>query len=105
MGEGISMNNEEKKNLSKAWQSLLLKKYFKWLAIFNVSATCFEESIDQAKFCNKIGVDAIAILPPFYYRPANDDELIEYLKSIAMNAPNTPLIYYHFPEMTNVHRK
>lgn len=104
-GEGISLSSEEKKLLNKTWQGILLKKYSKWLAIFNVSATCVEETLDQARHCEKIGVDAIAVLPPFYYRPASDTELISYLKLVASEAPNTPLIYYHFPNMTQVNSK
>lgn len=33
------------------------------------------------------------------------EQLKNYLKLISEAAPNTPLLYYHFPRMTNVNSK
>ncbi|XP_074594483.1 N-acetylneuraminate lyase-like [Brevipalpus obovatus] len=101
-GEGLSLASEEKKKLSETWWKEIQSKYSDWLGIFNVSATCMMETIDQANFYDQLGVNAIAVLPPFFYRPANDGQLLRYLKTVSDAAPTTPLIYYHFPNMTNV---
>ena len=101
-GEGLSLTSEEKKRLTETWWQEIKFKYPDWLGIFNISATCMRETIDQASYYDQLGVDAIAILPPFFYRPANDGQLVKYLKMVSEAAPSTPLIYYHFPTMTNV---
>ncbi|MCM4156990.1 dihydrodipicolinate synthase family protein [Gramella sp. AN32] len=46
--------------------------------------------------------DAIAAIAPFYFRPSNIDQLIEYCSKIAASAPNLPFYYYHLPALTNV---
>ncbi|XP_074593539.1 N-acetylneuraminate lyase-like [Brevipalpus obovatus] len=101
-GEGLSLTSEEKKKLTKTWLEEIRSKYTDWLCVFNVSATCVTETIEQANYYEELGVDAIAVLPPLYYRPLNDEQLLKYLKSVANAAPSTPLIYYHTPIKTNV---
>jgi len=48
------------------------------------------------------GVDALAILPPYYHQPTTVSALISTMKMIAEAVPNQPLFYYHFPEKTGV---
>ncbi|RWS18362.1 dihydrodipicolinate synthase-like protein [Leptotrombidium deliense] len=99
-GEGLSLTKDEKLVLTKKWLEVLGGG--NTLTIMNVSATCYLESIELAKNFEQIGVDAIAILPPIYYRPKNAADLVKYLKLIADAAPNTPLVYYHIPILTYV---
>lgn len=101
-GEGLSLTNDEKKKLTETWWNEIRSNYPDWLGIFNVSATCITETIDQASYYDQLGVDAIAVLPPIFYRPANDGQLMKYLKTVSDAAPSTPLIYYHFPSITHV---
>ena len=105
-GEGVSLAHDEKIKLTKAWidacRSSIKSGSDPFLLIINVSSNVVSESKEHAKFCNEQGVDGIAFLPPFYYRPANVSQLVQYMKGIASAAPDTPLVYYHFPEMTYV---
>lgn len=103
-GEGVSLGHEEKKSLTKAWLDAraAAKADKDFLLIVNVSSCVVHETLDHAKYCNDLGVDGIAFLPPFYYRPASVGQLAKYVKVVADAAPDLPLLYYHFPEMTNI---
>lgn len=46
--------------------------------------------------------DAIAAIAPFYFKPSNLDQLIQYCAEIALSAPNIPFYYYHLPALTQV---
>merc|ERR1712123_129932 len=72
-GEGMSLSVDERMQVAEAWKNL-----------------------------EKIGLDAIALLAPFYYKCADLDALIEYLADVSSAAPNTPLVYYHFAGKTGV---
>ncbi|RWS11324.1 dihydrodipicolinate synthase-like protein [Dinothrombium tinctorium] len=97
-GEAFTLTNAEKMSLTREWA----KHSHSLLTIINVSSTSASESIEHARLCEELAVDAIAMLPHIYYRPKDESELVEYLKLIASAAPNTPLIYYHFPACTHV---
>lgn len=43
--------------------------------------------------------------PELYFRPKTEEQLVEYLHKVALHAPNTPILYYHYPLMTEVHCK
>lgn len=103
-GEGVSLGHEEKKILTKGWMDARssMTQSDNFMIIANVSSCVAHETLDHAKYCSELGVDAIAFLPPFYYRPATPDHLVKYIRMIASAAPVMPLIYYHFPEMTKV---
>ena len=131
-GEGVSLSLEEKKTLTKAWVSAIqtLKSEVKskliggqpavvgtnvtssnaqdlsdLLLMVNVSATCIKEVQELARLCQQLNVDMIATLPPFYYKPGDVDQLVKYMRQIWTSAPDIPLLYYHYPEVTGVTRK
>ena len=56
----------------------------------------------QARHAVAAGATCIATLPPLYDKPPTLDALLEYLQEVANAAPETPLLYYHFPAQTNV---
>lgn len=56
----------------------------------------------QAKHAESIGVTAIATLPSLYFKPATPAILALYLAEVAKSAPNTPLMFYHFPARSGV---
>lgn len=102
-GEGLSLNHEEKKKLTKDWCQVIKKQAPDSLLVINVSSCCVDDSLDHASLCQSLPeVDAVAILPPIYHRPADVPNLVKYMKMIASASPELPLIYYNFPEMTNV---
>ncbi|XP_015786506.1 N-acetylneuraminate lyase [Tetranychus urticae] len=101
-GEGLSLSGAERMAVVQAWFQAIRTKKPDMLVIACISSTVVKETLEQANFYAIMNVDALAVLPPFYHRPETNDCLIRYLQSIYKAAPSLPLIYYHFPEMTNV---
>lgn len=54
--------------------------------------------LEMAEFCARIGVDAISLVPPYYY-PVSDTSLFEYFAEIAKNAP-LDILLYNIPQFT-----
>lgn len=95
-GEGYSLTNDEKIAIVKAWrQAIDNQKANHLLAVVNVSSTCVKESLLLSKQVESLDFDAIAVLPPIYYKPTTVDDWIEYLKTFARSVPTIPLYYYH----------
>lgn len=101
-GEGVSLSNDEKKSLTQAWVDAIKVSKSNLLCVINVSATCIEETKDHVQFCSRLAVDALAVLPPFYYRPSQIEQLVAYLQDVSSFGPDLPLLYYHFPAITHV---
>ncbi|XP_054156974.1 N-acetylneuraminate lyase B-like [Oppia nitens] len=98
-GEGYNLTNDERLTVAKAWRRALDSQKADLLAVVNVSSYCAKEAQLLAKQVDSLGFDAIAVLPANYYRPANIQEWVDYLKLFCRSAPNTPLLYYHIPSM------
>jgi len=97
-GEGMSLSVDERMQVAEAWKNL-----GKMDIIMNhIGANSIADVKALAAHSEKIGLDAIALLAPFYYKCADLDALIEYLAEVTSAAPNTPLVYYHFAGKTGV---
>ena len=102
-GEGLSLNHEEKKKLTENWCSVVKKVAPQALLIINISSCCVSDTLDHVSMCQKLDeVDAVACLPPIYHRPKDVEDLVKYMNLVSSAAPELPLLYYNFPEMTNV---
>lgn len=98
-GEGPSLRIEEKKAVYEEWVRCS-KNRLKVIA--HVGGTCHTESEELAIYAEDIGVDAIAAMAPYFFKPQETDELLQFLKSIAEATPNLPFYYYHIPSVTGV---
>ncbi|CAG2112131.1 unnamed protein product, partial [Medioppia subpectinata] len=95
-GEGYSLTNDEKVAIVSAWrQAIDAQSAGHLLSIVNVSSTCLKESLQLSRKVQDLGFDAIAVLPPIYYKPTNVDEWVDYMRAFTIAAPQTPLYYYH----------
>ena len=56
------------------------------------------QAVELARAAERIGVDAIGAVPPFYYKPT-DDAIVEYYRAI-IEAVKTPVFAYNNPETT-----
>jgi dihydrodipicolinate synthase/N-acetylneuraminate lyase len=56
------------------------------------------EVLDMADFYAKIGVDAISLVPPYYYK-MSDTSLVEYFTEIARSTP-LDILLYNIPQFT-----
>jgi N-acetylneuraminate lyase len=100
-GEGVSLTFAEKRRVAESWMKRARERQS--LRIINlVGGTSYAECIDQARFSESIGTDAIAILGPYYFKPSNTGVLAEFVARIAESVPRMPVYYYHIPILTGV---
>ncbi|KOH44717.1 dihydrodipicolinate synthase family protein [Sunxiuqinia dokdonensis] len=98
-GEGVSLSQTEKTEITAAWTSQNKEK--KALKVINlVGGTSYAECIESAQTSAALGVDAIAILAPFYFKPAGAKPLAEFCAKIAESVPRLPVYFYHIPVLT-----
>ena len=82
-GEGMSLSVEERMKVAEAW-----KNFGKMETIMNhIGANSIADVKALAAHSEKIGLDAIAMLAPFYYKCADLDSLIDYLAEVKIILP------------------
>ncbi|SHG20736.1 N-acetylneuraminate lyase [Salegentibacter echinorum] len=96
-GDFASLTIAERKEQLEAWANN--KKGLK--LINHVGDISLKNAIDLAKH-SRDKADAIAAIAPFYFKPGNLGQLIEYCSKIAAAAPQLPFYFYHLPVLTNV---
>ena len=69
--------------------------------IAHVACNNTEESCQLAAHAEKLGVDAIASIPPIYFR-LPDYAIAQYWNDISAAAPNTDFIIYNIPQLAGV---
>lgn len=100
-GEGVSMTTTEKKQVIEAWGAATKNdREFKVMPL--VGGTSVNDSIDLAQHAQKNGLYAVAFTAPFYFKPANVQQLAETCIAVAQSVPNMPFYYYHIPVLTGV---
>ncbi|XP_012276816.1 N-acetylneuraminate lyase isoform X2 [Orussus abietinus] len=99
-GEGMSMCVAERKTVAVAWSNAV--KTTKQHLMIQVGGAPLPDVLELAKHAESIKADSLLCLPELYFKPSNSEDLTEYLNMVGKAAPSTPLLYYHFPEMTNV---
>ncbi|XP_015590365.1 N-acetylneuraminate lyase [Cephus cinctus] len=99
-GEGPSLSIAERKTITEAWATAV--KSTKQHLMIQVGGAPLPHVLELARHAESIGVDSLLCLPELYFRPANSEQLVEYLTLVGAAAPKTPLLYYHFPMYTNV---
>jgi len=101
-GESVSLTKEERKQLLEAWIKTPEYQSKSLRIIAHIGHHCLKDTIDLASHAVNSGIEAIAIMPPSFFRPQNESQAAEYIVEIAKRFPNTAIYYYHFPSMTNV---
>ncbi|MEI7829744.1 MAG: dihydrodipicolinate synthase family protein [Prolixibacteraceae bacterium] len=98
-GEGVSLSQKEKMNLVEAWTKVSRsKKTVKVITL--VGGTSYTECAENAIHAAEQGIDAIAILSPFYFKPAGARQLAEFVSKVAEKVPKLPVYFYHIPVLT-----
>jgi N-acetylneuraminate lyase len=99
-GEGLSMTTAERMDVAKRWIDVAGKTALK--VIVHVGHNSQRDAIALAAHAQKIGASAIGALPPFFFKPSNVEQVVEFMRPIAMAASSLPFYYYHIPTMTGV---
>ena len=98
-GESASLTQIEKMKLVEAWTAK--SKIQKTLKIISlVGGTSYGECIEIAKHSSECGVDAVALVAPYYFKPSGVRQLAEFCAQVAESVPDTPFYYYHIPVLS-----
>ena len=93
--EGLSLNIKEHEEIFKIARSVTSNKA---KVIANCSSVRIEESKELVYIAKEAGVDAIATLPPLYYK-VSEKEMIEYISKITEYTKNLPVYVYNIPSL------
>lgn len=98
-GEGVALSQKEKMKTTEAWvKATSDKKQLKTINL--VGGTSYQECIENAQHSAEVGIDAIALLAPYYFKPGAAGQLAEFCAKVAEAVPNMPVYFYHIPVLT-----
>ncbi|NBV86503.1 MAG: dihydrodipicolinate synthetase [Verrucomicrobia bacterium] len=98
-GEGVSLTTAEREAVAARWCEVAGSHL---RVIVHVGHTSLTDSRNLAKHAQKIGAAGISNLAPFFFKPANTVDLVEFCAEVAAAAPDLPYYYYQIPSMTGV---
>ena len=98
-GQGMVMEIDERKKVA---ERIVRRVAGRVPIVLHIGTANTYSSIDLARHAVSLGVDAIGVVPPYYY-PHNDYEVYAHYKAIAQSVPGTPLFIYDNTETTHVH--
>ncbi|NQI70286.1 N-acetylneuraminate lyase [Streptococcus suis] len=97
-GECIYQSVEDRKQILEAVMEVAKGK----LTIINhVACNNLKDSVELARHSEELGVDAIAAIPPIYFR-LPEYSIAAYWNGISAAAPNTDFIIYNIPQLAGV---
>ncbi|WP_276371284.1 dihydrodipicolinate synthase family protein [Chryseolinea sp. H1M3-3] len=102
-GECMSLSVEERLKLVETWtlhRRELNRPDFK--IFVHVGSCNLYETARMAEHAQSHGVDGIAMVATFYFRPKTLEELVEQCEYVAAAASKTPFYYYNIPFLTGV---
>lgn len=97
-GECIYQSVEDRKLLLEAVMAVAKGNL---TIIAHVACNNTKDSIELAKHAEALGVDAIAAIPPIYFR-LPEYSIAAYWNAISDAAPNTDFIIYNIPQLAGV---
>ena len=97
-GECIYQSVEERK---KTLEHVMRVARGRVTVIAHVAANSTRDSMELARHAESLGVDAIAAIPPIYFR-LPDHAIAKYWNDISSAAPNTDFIIYNIPQLAGV---
>lgn len=97
-GECIYQSVEDKKIVL---ENVIKEAKGKLTVIAHVACNNTADSKELAAHAESLGVDAIAAIPPIYFRLA-EYAIAEYWNDISAAAPNTDFVIYNIPQLAGV---
>lgn len=97
-GECIYQSVEDRKQIIEAVMEVAKGK----LTVINhVACNNTKDSVELAKHSEELGVDAIAAIPPIYFK-LPEYSIAAYWNAMSEAAPNTDFIIYNIPQLAGV---
>lgn len=97
-GECIYLSKEERKQTLEAVMEVTKGRI---AIIAHVACNNTKDSCELASHAESLGVDAIATIPPIYFR-LPEKAIAKYWNDISAAAPNTDYIIYNIPQLAGV---
>lgn len=97
-GECIYQSVEDKKIVL---ENVMKEAKGKLTVIAHVACNNTKDSMELAAHAESLGVDAIAAIPPIYFR-LPEYAIAEYWNDISKAAPNTDFVIYNIPQLAGV---
>lgn len=97
-GECIYQSKEERKLILEAVMEAVGGKM---TIIAHVACNNTKDSMELAAHAESLGVDAIASIPPIYFR-LPEEAIAQYWNDISSAAPNTDFVIYNIPQLAGV---
>ncbi len=97
-GECIYQSKEERKQTLEAVMSEAKDKL---TVIAHVACNNTADSMELAAHAESLGVDAIASIPPIYFK-LPEHAIAQYWNDISSAAPNTDFVIYNIPQLAGV---
>lgn len=92
--EFFSLTANERKQILR-----IARRYFPGIIVFQIGRSSVFTAIEEAKWAEYYGADAVMSLPPFYFNSAPADGIVEYYNLINKSI-DLPLFLYNFPKHT-----
>lgn len=102
-GECMSLSTKERIQLADGWMNERDGRADKIKVVVHVGSSNLLEAATMAEHAQSRGADGIAMVPTFYFRPKDMNDLINQCAYVAAAAPSLPFYYYHIPSLTGVH--
>lgn len=99
-GEFSSLTLAERFRVAEAWAKVAHRDGLK--LVVHVGDNCLTNACELAAHAAGLAVDAISIVPPYYFKPGNVREVVDVFGLVAQAAPSLPIYYYDIPGLTGV---
>ena len=91
-GEGISCTVEERLRIMEGWKKASGGRL---ILIAHTGTLSLKDVRTLNRGAVELGFDAVSVVPPTYFKPANEEALADYCAAAASSAPELPFYYYH----------
>ncbi|KAK3090641.1 hypothetical protein FSP39_013335 [Pinctada imbricata] len=99
-GESVSLTVDERKELARKWKTASTGRI---PMILHIGTGNLKDTKTLARDAQEIGVEAIATVSPSYFRPRDEEAIVDYISKVTSSAPDIPMFYYSIDFMTNVY--
>lgn len=96
-GEFWALSHDEKR---RVWETVVEETRGRVPVYAGTVGVTTRETIELTRSAEKIGIDAVSILTPYFIGP-NDDQLFDHYKAVA-ESTSLPILVYTNPARTNV---
>ena len=96
-GEGPSLSAPDKRDLLR--DAVKAKGQLKIL--LGIASSSLDEAVWLAKQAEKAGADGLLVMPPSYFREADEPRIIQWYDAL-FEASGLPTLAYHFPQRTGI---